>query len=135
MKLTNLELINRINVLDQFNDTKFPQRISYAITRNLMILRYEYKCYSEELKKIMAKYADSMVKDKDGNIQCSENGVPVFNGPVPPEFNEDLTALLNIEIDVEEFFISPELFDYDDSRYDSLTGRDIALLQGVLCEG
>jgi hypothetical protein len=135
MKLSNMAIINRINTLNKYADTRLPQKISYAITRNLIIFQREYDCYSEELKKIINKYEDSMAKDEMGNIQHNENGFPVFSGDVPKEFTDDISTLLAIEVDVEPFFVPADLFDYDDSRYDSLTGREIVVLQEMLCNG
>lgn len=134
MKLSNHEIINRMNILTQFSETRLPQKISYAITRNLSILQKEYKCYLDELNKLFDRFKDDIETDDAGNIKRQPNGIPKFKGPVPETFNEDLSDLLNIEIDVEVFLIPSELFNYDDTRFDSLTGKDIALLQSVLCE-
>ena len=56
MKIKNLELIVIINILSSFNDKKLPQKISYAITRNYMILEKEYQYYDKEIKKIFSQY-------------------------------------------------------------------------------
>lgn len=133
MKLSNLEILNSINMLDKFCSAKLPQRISYAITRNMMILQKEYVCYEKELQKLMEKYQDNFIKDEDGNIRHNESGVPMVEDSASPDFYADLSALLSIEIDVDIFTIPEELFDYDDGRYDTITARDILMLQKLLC--
>lgn len=133
MKIKNVDIINYLNVLSQFGNTRLPQKISYAITRNTSILTQEYSIYEKELAKIFEKYEERFEKDEQGNIKYAENGMPSFKGDTPPEFNADITTLLGIEIDVNLFLIQSEAFDYDDPRYDSLTGNEMMLLQKIIC--
>ena len=38
MKIKNTEVISMLNNLSKYKDTKLPQKISYAITKNNIIL-------------------------------------------------------------------------------------------------
>lgn len=134
MRVKNIDIINYLNILSRFGDKVLPQKISYAITRNNMILTQEYSIYEKELAKIFEKYESEFEKDDNGNIKYSDNGTPLFKGATPPDFNADITALLSIEIDVNLFQIQQEAFDYDDPRYDALTGNEIMMLQSIICK-
>lgn len=136
MKITNFVLVNMTSTLQGYSDKKLPQKIGYAITRNLMTVSKEYQAYDTQLKKIFEAYSEHIVKDKDGNVQTNPNGIPVVDAPVRGEFNEQITELLNIEIEVELYHIDQNVFDYDDDKgiYDAMTAQDIMLLLSILCE-
>lgn len=135
MKMTNFMLVNFMNTLEAFQDKKLPQKISYAITRNLMNLSEEYQVYAAQLKKIFDAYADYIVRDEQENIRYSPNGIPTVEEAVTEEFHEQLTDLLNIEFDMDMYLISLDIFDYEDKdrRYDVLSADDIMKLQMILC--
>lgn len=135
MKMTNFMLVNFMNTLEAFQDKKLPQKISYAITRNLMNLSEEYQVYAAQLKKIFDAYADYIVRDEQENIRYSPNGIPIVEEAVTEEFHEQLTDLLNIEFDMDMYLISLDIFDYEDKdrRYDVLSADDIMKLQMILC--
>ena len=52
MKLRNIDMVVIMNNIEKFKDKKLPQRISYAITKNNMLLIEEQKVYMEEFNKI-----------------------------------------------------------------------------------
>lgn len=135
MKLTNFTIVNMINTLEKFSEKKFPQKISYAITRNLILLQTDYNCYIKSLNKLFADYNDHMVRDKNNNVVNNDMGIPIVDNDVEKEFNEEISNLLNIEIELELYHIPENVFDYEDNtnRYDSLSAVDIMSLQGILC--
>lgn len=135
MKLTNLQIINYMNVLEAYAQKKIPQKISYAITHNFMIISKEYQIYESQLKKIFDIYKDHMLVDDDGNYRLNQNGIPMVEESITEEFNEQINDLLNIEIEVQIYTIDFALFDYDDRNglYDTLSANDILVLQSVLC--
>ena len=78
-----------------------------------------------------------MVKDEDGNPKTNEVGIPILNSEdKTKEMNEEITELLEIEIDVNLFTIDEACFDYEDTngKYDSLSAKDILALQSILTE-
>ena len=135
MKMSNLILVNLMNTLEGYSDKKLPQKISFAITRNLMKISKEYGAYDAQLKKIFEMYSDYMVKDDNGEIKTTPNGIPIVSDLMKTEFNEQIAELLNIEIEVEMYFIDPEVFNYDDKGiYDAMSAQDIMILQSILCK-
>ena len=135
MKITNFDLVGIGNILEQFGNYKLPQRISYAITKNGMILKKDYSVYEAELKKILNQYSEYMIKDENGNYITGDLGIPLVEPKYKDEFNEVMSELLNIEIDVDFYHIDSSLFEYDDSdKYDALSPKDIITLQSILCE-
>lgn len=135
MKMTNFTLVNMMNVLQSYSDKKLPQKISFAITRNLMNISKEYGVYDAQLKKLFESYSDHMVKDDDGNMQTYDSGIPIVDESIKAEFDEQISELLNIEIEVDMYYIDPDVFDYDDKGiYDAMSAQDIMVLQSILCK-
>lgn len=137
MKIKNITIIGTLNVLNSFADKKLPQKISYAITRNLMLFQKEYQCYEVEMKKLEAKYDGSFVHTEKGEITRDQRGIPVLNTNQEQEtYNKELYELLNIEIDIPVYYIDGEEFNYDNEagRYDIMSASDILTLQSVLCD-
>ena len=135
MKMSNYTMVNVLNTLNSFGNKKLPQKISYAITRNIMIFRKEYEFYEREFGKLLVKYDKDIEKDVDGNIVHNKDGVPVVNGEASKDFYNELNELLMIELDISIYQISPEVFDYEDSeRYDAMSASEIIQLQSILCD-
>lgn len=134
MKMTNLVMINVMNTLQAYSNKKLPQKISFAITRNLMKISKEYESYNTQLEKIFGMYSDHTLKDEEGNVIKTPNGVPAVDDTVKEEYNEQIRDLLNIDIDIDLHQIDPETFDYDDKGiYDAMSAHDIIILQSILC--
>ena len=134
MKMSNYTMVNILNTLNSFGNKKLPQKISYAITRNIMIFRKEYECYENAFKKLLAKYDKDIEKDVDGNIVQNKDGIPVVNGEASKDFYNELNELLRIELDVNIYQIPSDVFDYEDSeRYDAMSASEIIQLQSIMC--
>ena len=135
MILKNKDILTRVNILNRYCTKRFPQRISYAITRNVMLFSDEIESYNKELKKILDSYKEYYVKDDKGEPQIDKaSGLPVIMPEHSNDFMQEIMELLEIEVDVNPYFIKEELFDYDDSKYDAMSAIDIMNLQNVLCE-
>ena len=135
MKMSNYTMVNVLNTLNSFGNKKLPQKISYAITRNIMIFRKEYEFYEREFGKLLVKYDKDIEKDVDGNIVHNKDGVPVVNGEASKDFYNELNELLMIELDISIYQISPEVFNYEDSeRYDAMSASEIIQLQSIICD-
>lgn len=135
MKMTNLVMVNLMNTLQAYGTKKLPQKISFAITRNLMKISKEYEAYDSQLKKLFESYSDHIIKDEDGNNKINASGIPIVDDSVKTEFNEQIKDLLDIEIDIDIYLIDPEIFNYDDKGiYDAMSAQDIIVLQSVLCD-
>ena len=64
-----------------------------------------------------------------------KNGVPLVDSSISKEYENEISELLNIEIDIDPFYIEQNLFDYDDeNKYDALSAADILMLQSILCK-
>ena len=135
MKMSNYTMVNVLNTLNSFGNKKLPQKISYAITRNIMIFRKEYEFYEREFGKLLVKYDKDIENDVDGNMVHNKDGVPVVNGEASKDFYNELNELLMIELDISIYQISPEVFDYEDSeRYDAMSASEIIQLQSIICD-
>lgn len=136
MKLTNYALVTMINTLENNADKRLPQKISYAITRNLVLFQKDYDCYRKSISKLFSEYEEHFVRDEQGDVTYNDMGIPVINDEAARDFQEELENLLKIEIEVEPFYIEENAFNYEDyaGRYDSLSAIDIMNLQTILCD-
>lgn len=137
MKIKNSEIVSMLKVLSSFGNKKLPQKISYAITKNNIIISKEYKYYSEALEKIISNYSEYTEKDSNGNPLLQPSGLPKILEEYNDVFNNEVIELLNIETDVNLYIIDENCFDYDDAigKYDVLSPIEIIQLQQVLCKG
>ena len=108
MKLTNIEIVNIINILEKYSEKKLPQKISYAITKNILILKEDYLCYEKELNKIFDIYDADLQKDEEGKLIRSENGIPLLKKGSNNSFVKDVTELLNITVDINLYKINSQ---------------------------
>lgn len=134
MVLKNKEILANVNTLDRYCAKRFPQRISYAITRNAKIFADEIDTYNKELKKILDNYREYYVMGDNGEPKIDEaSGLPEIAPEHANDFMLEIMELLEIEIDVKPYFIDESLFDYDGEKYDAMSAIDIMNLQNVLC--
>lgn len=134
MKFTNYEIINALNILRKFADNKFPQKISYAITRNIKTLDAEYQEYQTQLKKILDEYKEYMLTDENGVQRLSPEGIPLVSDDKMGDYVNDINELLDYTSDITIHTVDDSAFDYDDARFDCLTPNDILMLQEIMCE-
>lgn len=132
MKCNNFDIISISNVLNTYADKKLPQKISYAITRNIMNISGDLDCYSRQLNKIIDSYKEYQKKE-NGEPVMSPIGVPLVEDKYTEEYMGEISALLNIEVDVSLYTIDESEFDYDGERFDSLSASDIMKLAKILC--
>lgn len=136
MKIKNTEVISMLNNLSKYKDTKLPQKISYAITKNNIILSKEYEYYESEINKIKELYSTHMFKDKNGEIEIYSNGIPrLDDDTLEKEMIHRINELLLIENDIDMHIIDEDCFNYDDcnGKYDVLSPIEIMNLQRILC--
>ncbi len=133
MKLTNQDIVNKISILSKYNDKKLPQRISFAIAKNLGVLSEQYQIYEQELKEVLLSHDNDLQKDEHGNTILSSSGVPYVIDDASEELRRDLAQLLGSSVDIDFNAISLEEFDYsEDYKYDALAPREITELQKAL---
>ena len=136
MKIKNTEVISMLNNLSKYKDTKLPQKISYAITKNNIILSKEYEYYESEINKIKELYSNHMFKDKNGETEMYSNGIPrLDDDTLEKEMIHRINELLLIENDIDMHIIDEDCFNYDDcnGKYDVLSPIEIMNLQRILC--
>ena len=135
MIINNYSLVNRINILNKYGAKRLPQRISYAITKDLIVMEKEYDVYVKALNNLFNRYNESLIRDDNGEVIVDESGIPTVSDDSADEFRKELSDLLNIEIDIDIYTIDESCFDYDDNdgKYDALSSNDIRILQSIIC--
>jgi len=135
MKYKNIDIVNKINILNKFKDKKLPPKITYAIMKNTSVFYNEYSVYEKALNQIFKNYEKFFVKDENGKVKTS-NGIPIVEEDKGADFVNEINELLKTEVDMTPYFIDESIFEYDNSNgiYDVLTSSEIFMLVDVLCE-
>ena len=130
MKVNNFTLINMMNILKNFSEKKLPQKISYAIMKNIYIINKDVDIYETSLKKIIESYNDYIIKD-----EYLDNGLPKVDDEHMEDYISEVNDLLAFEVDIDLYYIDEEVFNYDDSaRYDPISASDLIQLRALLCK-
>ena len=130
MKVNNFTLVNMMNNLKRFGEKKLPQKISYAIMKNIYIINKDSGIYEKSLQKIIDSYKDYFVKD-----EILENGLPKVDDEHMEDYITEINELLAFEVDIDLYYIDEDVFDYEDSdRYDSISAADLIQLRMIICK-
>lgn len=102
-KLTNKEILDKVNMLGDISNRKLPVKVSYALAKNISKIESELKHYNNERVKIVDKYCE---RDEENNLKI-ENGNYVIKEDEIENWNKDMKDLQDIEIefDVHKFNI------------------------------
>ena len=134
MKIKNASLISIVNTLQKYSNHKLPQKISYAIMRNLECLSKDSNAYTKSLNKIIDDFKEYYVVGEDGEpLINNATWLPIVDDEHNADFQKEINDLLDIEIDVSLYTIDQSAFDYDDDKYTPLSAAEIYELQNVLC--
>ena len=130
MKYRNIDVVQIVTFLDKISERKLPQKINYAIMRNLDSFQKENQFYEKSLNKIIESYKDFLVKDSDGKFVISNIGVPMVDENHIEDYNNEIAELINLEVDVKIYQIPESIFDYEDAdgKYDTVSGSEILRL-------
>lgn len=134
MKIKNIELIGIMRVLNEYSTKKLPQKISYLIVKNTLNIQKDVDCYTQMLNNIIDNYKDFIVKNDNNEYVYTESGIPQVDDEHINSYIAEINELLEMEIEVSFSTIDDiSVFNYDDSKYDILTPREIMQLQSILC--
>lgn len=136
MKITNIGILEVNSFLTQYEEKKLPQKIAFAIMKNLSIYANEQKFYQDALQKILQKYEEYYEKDEEGQVKTLDNGLPMISQEHNKDFYEEINELLMVETEIKPYYINKEVFEYEDEagRYDTLSAKEMFLLMSVLCK-
>lgn len=127
MKYRNIEVVQIVRFLDKISERKLPQKINYAIMKNLDSFQKENQFYEKSLNKIIESYKDFLVKDSEGNFAISDIGVPMVDKGHIEDYKNEISELINLEVDVKIYQVPESIFDYEDAngKYDAVSGSEI----------
>lgn len=135
MKIKNIDLVNITNLFGACSSKRLPQKISYAIMKNMKLLDKDLSIYQDMLRKIFDAYEPYSEKDDNGEVKTDERGIPIVDKEHETAFYNEINELLSIETEVHFYTISDDVFDYDEGdRYDSLSAQEMISLHDVLCQ-
>ena len=92
-----ITLINAINVLNQFTQTKISAMLAYKIMKFYKNAETEKDFYEKKKSEIINTYA---ARDNDGNIIITDNGMISIIPNKVDEANAALKELNNVKIEI-----------------------------------
>lgn len=92
-----ITLINAINVLNQFTQTKISVMLAYKIMKFYKNAETEKDFYEKKKSEIINTYA---ARDNDGNIIITDNGMISIMPDKVDEANAALKELNNVKIEI-----------------------------------
>lgn len=74
-------------------------------------------------------------KNEKGKPILAKNGLPeILDEEKKKAFNEEVMNFMTMTVDVDIFYVDEALFNYDDSKYETLTPKEINKLKMILCD-
>lgn len=97
VKMTNKEILEKVNVLGEISSRKLPVKVSYAIAKNIEKVERELKHYNKERKKIIEEYC---LKENDGTLKITNGNYDIDPARLN-DFNKQIYELQEIEIEMD----------------------------------
>ena len=131
IKSKNVNIL--LNQLSTLADKKLPIALNMAIAENILILKSKSELIQENIRKLCERYCE---RDKNGKIvtEKSTDGerYKLVKDKIP-EFNQEYSDLMELEMDINFKKVSPELIEKaDNDRYDPLTPGDLICLDVMI---
>ncbi|HAT4339395.1 TPA: DUF1617 family protein [Clostridium perfringens] len=103
VKMTNKEILEKVNVLGEITARKLPVKVSYAIGKNISKVERELKLYNKERQKLIEEYC---LKEDDGTLKITEGNYDIDPKRLE-DFNKEINELqeIEVEIDIHKFNI------------------------------
>lgn len=123
-------LEKRALLAEVVNEKKlFAPKINRVLAKNALMLEKEAKSYTENMGKIVEKYA---LKNKDGKPE-EKNGRYVFpTKEAEKQYKEAMKELLELEVEIELEKVKAEELEKQDKKYDEPTAADWIALDCML---
>lgn len=107
IKMTNKEILEKVNVLGELTARKLPVKVSYAIGKNISKVERELKHYNKERQKLIKEYC---LKEDDGTLKITEGNYDIDPKRLE-DFNKEINELQEIEVEIDIHKFNIELLD------------------------
>ena len=107
IKMTNKEILEKVNVLGELTARKLPVKVSYAIGKNISKVERELKHYNKERQKLIEEYC---LKEDDGTLKITEGNYDIDPKRLE-DFNKEINELQEIEVEIDIHKFNIELLD------------------------
>ncbi|HAT4162109.1 TPA: DUF1617 family protein [Clostridium perfringens] len=107
VKMTNKEILEKVNVLGELTARKLPVKVSYAIGKNISKVERELKLYNKERQKLIEEYC---LKEDDGTLKITEGNYDIDPKRLE-DFNKEINELQEIEVEIDIHKFNIELLD------------------------
>ncbi|WP_415330903.1 hypothetical protein [Clostridium perfringens] len=107
VKMTNKEILEKVNVLGELTARKLPVKVSYAIGKNISKVERELKHYNKERQKLIEEYC---LKEDDGTLKITEGNYDIDPKRLE-DFNKEINELQEIEVEIDIHKFNIELLD------------------------
>lgn len=128
MKIKLAEIKSRHQALCMIGNKKLPIKLSYAISKNILILQKEAETLEKERIKLLEQYAQ---KDEAGKPKITDGHYELGNNE--EKVNEEFKAFMNSEEEFDVYTVPVEVVDLlEDPRYDILTPAELISIDFML---
>ncbi len=111
VNVTMEQVIDFRNSGDFFDSTTLPLKVAYKLNKIRKAVEKEGEFYSEKFEEILNNYAK---KDENGDLVFSKEGDQILiKEDMIDECNSALTALQNLEVQIENYGLSIDDFGED----------------------
>ncbi|MDC4243481.1 hypothetical protein [Clostridium perfringens] len=97
VKMTNKEILEKVNVLGEVSSRKLPVKASYAIGKNITKVERELKHYNKERQKLIEEYC---LKEDDGTLKITDGNYDIDPARLK-DFNKEIDELQEIEVEMD----------------------------------
>ncbi|EDT14117.1 DUF1617 family protein [Clostridium perfringens] len=97
VKMTNKEILEKVNVLGEISSRKLPVKVSYAIGKNITKVERELKHYNKERQKLIEEYC---LKEDDGTLKITDGNYDIDPARLK-DFNKEIDELQEIEVEMD----------------------------------
>lgn len=110
MKFTNRKLLGMTATLNVISGKSLPIKASYAIAKNLTKIQSELDIFNKERTKLVDKFCK---KDENGKPVIKNGNFEVKQENLE-EWNKNMNELLKIEVEIEPYKFSLNVFEGKD---------------------
>jgi dipeptidase len=134
IKLTNKQIVNIVTsqeTIKKLLNRDFRSKTSYWLNKSLKKIEQEYQHYETARQKLLDKYAEKQTENgenfKKGDIKTKKNGQAVFTNDNQEKFNQEVEALLDIELEIDI-----NLIDFDCEKEPNISIAEMMLIENLI---
>lgn len=98
IKLSNKEMLEKVNTLGEISTRRLPVKVSYAIAKNIGKVDRELKHYYKERQKLIEEYC---LKEDNGDLKIDKDQNYCIDPKLKADWEKDIKELQEIEVEID----------------------------------